>query len=77
MDDNIYTIGEVANLMNISIKDIRHFENNQLISPSYQGDYNYKLYNEADLEKLKYITQFFKAGFTMDEILDEISDDEV
>lgn len=73
--ENIYTIGEVADSLDVSVEDIRHFEDYQLVSPSYKGEYDHYLYNEDDLEDLKFIVTLFKNGFTMEEILEEISQD--
>lgn len=70
--NNIYTIGEVADILNVSIRDIRHYEYEGIISPSSIGKYNIKLYNDTDINKLKQIIAMKLAGFTIDDIKDEI-----
>lgn len=71
--NNIYTIGEVADILNISIRDIRHYEYESIISPSSIGLYNWKLYNDDDINKLRQIIAMNSAGFTIDDIKDEIN----
>ena len=72
LNNNIYTIGEVAEIFNISVEDIRHMEHSNLIKPSSEGEYGYCLFNEEDIGKLRMIMYMISAGFSEEEIKDEI-----
>jgi len=63
-----YRIGEVANLSNVSVRTLRHYDDIGLLTPSVRSDAGYRLYSPADVERLKQILFFKTLGFSLQDI---------
>ena len=72
-NNNIYTIGEVANILNISVEDIRQYEYESIISPSSIVKFNGKLYNDNDINTIRQILSMFSIGFSLEDIKEELN----
>ncbi len=63
-----YTIGEVANYLNISVEAIRFYEKKGVMPRFIRDENNYRLINHKQLLFLKGVIQLKEAGFSLDEI---------
>jgi DNA-binding transcriptional MerR regulator len=64
------TVGEVAELAHVSVRALHHYDEVGLLTPSRRSDAGYRLYDEADLERLHEILLFRELGLPLDRIAD-------
>lgn len=62
------TIGDLAKSAGVGVSTVRHYERQKLVSPSGRSAGNYRLYNNDDLQELRFIVQAKRLGFTLAEI---------
>lgn len=67
-DQGLHNIGEASALTGVSAKMIRHYEAIGLIPPASRTFANYRLYNDADLHRLRFIRRARNLGFPMKQI---------
>lgn len=67
-EQGLHNIGEASALTGVSAKMIRHYEAIGLIPPASRTFANYRLYNEADLHRLRFIRRARNLGFPMKQI---------
>lgn len=67
-DQGLHNIGEASALTGVSAKMIRHYESIGLIPPASRTFANYRLYNGADLHRLRFIRRARNLGFPMKQI---------
>ncbi|MET7751083.1 MerR family transcriptional regulator [Micromonospora sp. NPDC005367] len=63
-------IGEAAERVGLSIRTIRHYEEAGLIVPSARSEGGFRLYDEADLDRLTVVKRMKPLGFTLEEMRD-------
>ncbi len=63
-----YTVGEVARLAGVSVRALHHYDELGLLSPSARSEAGYRIYGEADLEKLQQVLFFRELGFALEEV---------
>ncbi|WP_025620150.1 MerR family transcriptional regulator [Salinispora cortesiana] len=61
-------IGEAAERVGLSIRTIRHYEDAGLIIPSARSEGGFRLYTDADLERLAVVKRMKPLGFSLDEM---------
>jgi DNA-binding transcriptional MerR regulator len=61
-------IGELAERTELSLPTIRHYDETGLLTPSARTAGNFRLYSEADYEKLMVIRRMKPLGFTVEEM---------
>lgn len=61
-------IGEVAARTELSLRSLRHWEEVGLLVPSARTDGGFRLYTEADVEKIMVIRRMKPLGFSLDEM---------
>jgi len=61
-------IGEVASRTELSLRTLRHYDEIGLLRPSGRTDGGFRLYTEADVEKILVIRSMKPLGFTLDEM---------
>ena len=74
--ENLYRIGEISKLYNISSDILRHYEKIGLISPDFIGENGYRYYSKNQIWKLNNIRNLRNLGLGLVEIkefLDERS----
>jgi DNA-binding transcriptional MerR regulator len=69
-----YSVGRVADLSGVTIRTLHHYDEIGLLSPGGRSDAGYRVYEEADLERLQRILFYKELGFTLKEI-STIADD--
>lgn len=61
-------IGELAAELGINAKTIRYYEEIGLLPPARRGENGYRLYDDADRERLRFISKAKAVGLTLEEI---------
>lgn len=59
-------IGEVAARTELSLRSLRHWDDVGLVKPSGRTDGGFRLYTEADVEKILLIRRMKPLGFTLE-----------
>jgi len=68
--DRLMRIGELADRTGLSLPTIRHYDETGLLSPSARTVGKFRLYSEADYEKLMVIRRMKPLGFSVEEMRD-------
>lgn len=66
--DKLVTIGQASSLTGVSVKMIRYYEEVDVLKEVNRTDAGYRLYSQAQLQQLGFISRARKLGFSMDEI---------
>lgn len=61
-------IGDVAERTGLSIRTLRHYDELGLVAPSGYTPGGFRLYSEADVERLLLIRRMKPLGFTLEEM---------
>ncbi|MDP4535759.1 Zn(2+)-responsive transcriptional regulator [Alkalimonas collagenimarina] len=61
-------IGELVKRHGVSVDTIRFYEKQKLLSPSARSEAGYRLYNEADSQRLGFILRAKSVGFSLQQI---------
>jgi DNA-binding transcriptional MerR regulator len=70
-------IGEVAALTELSLRSLRHWDEVGLLRPSGRTEGGFRLYTQADVEKILVIRRMKPLGFTLDEMSAAMRDIEI
>ena len=70
MSEKNLKIGELAKLMGVSQDTLRFYEKHGLLAPSLRSQAGYRLYSQADVERVGFILSAKRVGFTLNEIHD-------
>ncbi len=76
-DDVQMQIGQVAARTELSITTVRHYDEVGLVTPSARSAGGFRLYTEADVERLLVIRRMKPLGFTLAEMKDLLNSLEV
>ncbi|MCU6796719.1 MerR family transcriptional regulator [Paenibacillus sp. WQ 127069] len=63
-----YRVKEVAELVNISVRTLHHYDEIGLLAPGSINQAGYRLYTDRELERLQQILFFREIGFSLQEI---------
>ena len=66
-------IGEVAERTSLSLRTIRHYDEVGLLPASSRTEGGFRVYMEADVERLMVIRRMKPLGFTLEEMKDLLS----
>jgi MerR family copper efflux transcriptional regulator len=64
----VMQIGEVATRTELSLRSLRHWEDVGLLRPSGRTEGGFRLYTEADVEKILVIRRMKPLGFTLEQM---------
>lgn len=67
-------IGEVAARTELSLRSLRHWEEVGLLQPSGRTDGGFRLYTDADVEKILVIRRMKPLGFTLEQMREVMRD---
>ena len=69
-------IGEFSRLMQVTVKTLRHYEQKGLLIPDEVDEWTgYRYYSITQMQKLNSIRHLQQLGFTLDEIKDLLTAD--
>src|SRR3954451_14180636 len=63
-----YTVGEVARWWGVTVRTLHHYEHIDLLSPAGRSSSGYRLYDDADLERLQQILFYRELALSLDHI---------
>lgn len=63
-----YTIGQAARMGGVTVRTLHHYEHIGLLLPSDRSGAGYRLYAEADLDRLTRILYYRHLGFALEDI---------
>ncbi len=69
-----YRVGEVAKLAGVTIRTLHHYEKIGLLAPSQRTAAGYRLYTDADLDRLSRVLYYRELGFPLDDIARLLAD---
>lgn len=67
-EDGMRTVGEVADLLGISVRTLHHWETRGLIAPAERSWSNYRLYSEADIARLQRAMIYRATGMSLEAV---------
>lgn len=73
-EDDLRTVGEVSELLGLSVRTLHHWEERGLVVPSERSWANYRLYSLADVARLQQIMIYRATGMRLDDIAKVIDD---
>ncbi|MEQ8156736.1 MAG: MerR family transcriptional regulator [Clostridiaceae bacterium] len=65
---DLMTAGEVAKLMDITVRTLQYYDREGLLVPSFRSDGGRRLYTKKDVVKLHQILSFKYLGFSLEDI---------
>jgi DNA-binding transcriptional MerR regulator len=72
-----YQIGEVAEMVGLSLRTIRYYEEIELVSPSGRTEGGFRLYTDSDVSRLRLVKALKPVGLsleTMGELVDAVDE---
>lgn len=67
----VYKIGDFANIVNISVRTLRYYDEIGLLKPEIVDRYtSYRYYTDDNVIEAQFITLLKEVGFTLQEIID-------
>ncbi|WP_062070996.1 MerR family transcriptional regulator [Demequina sediminicola] len=66
-------IGAVAERTGLSLRTLRHYDEVGLVTPSGRSDGGFRLYTDADIERILLVRRMKPLGFTLEEMGDLLS----
>ncbi|WP_017555492.1 MerR family transcriptional regulator [Nocardiopsis baichengensis] len=70
MGDALMRIGEVAERTGLSLRTIRHYDDVGVVRPSARSQGGFRLYTEADVQRLLLIKRMKPLDFSLEEVKD-------
>ncbi|MGA9749067.1 MAG: MerR family transcriptional regulator [Nocardioides sp.] len=74
MDAHGRTVGEVAELAHVTVRTLHHYDAIGLLVPSGRNRAGYRLYDDADLDRLFAALSYRELGFGLEEIAAMLDD---
>ena len=68
-----YSVGQVADLAGVTVRTLHHYGQIGLLEPADRSGAGYRLYSDADLERLQHILFYRELGFSLEDILAMLS----
>ncbi|WP_245851808.1 MerR family transcriptional regulator [Mobilicoccus massiliensis] len=69
-----FRIGEVSERLGLSLRSIRYYEEAGLITPSARTSGGFRMYSEADVQRMLGIMQMKPLGFTLERMGEVLAD---
>ena len=62
------TVGQMAELAGVTVRTLHHYDALDLLTPGGRSESGYRLYEDADCERLQEILFYRELGFGLGEI---------
>ncbi|MGV9709609.1 MerR family transcriptional regulator [Gordonia sp. NPDC003424] len=69
-----HTVGEVARMVGISVRALHHYDRIGLVLPSERTAAGYRVYSDADIERLHQVLTYRELGFSLEQIATLLDD---
>ena len=69
-----YSVGKAANLAGVTVKALHHYDEIGLLSPVGRSEAGYRIYGDADLQRLQQILFYRELGLALEEIATILDD---
>lgn len=76
MKDQLQTVGQVAERFGVTVRTLHHYDEIGLLRPSERSHAGYRLYTEADLDRLRTAVVYRRLGFGLEEVAAMLDDGE-
>lgn len=73
-DGRTWKVGEVAAMAHLTVRTLHHWDEIGLLEPSGRTEAGYRLYDEADLERLHQVLLYRELGFPLEGIAAVLDD---
>lgn len=70
----VYTVGQAARLAGVTARTLHHYEHIGLLTPAARSSADYRLYSDADLDRLTRVLYYRELGFPLEDIATLIGD---
>jgi MerR family transcriptional regulator, thiopeptide resistance regulator len=74
VNDDAYTVGDVARLAGVSVRSLHHYDQIGLLTPGGRSPAGYRIYTPPDLRRLQQILFYRALGCTLDRIAEILAD---
>lgn len=64
----MHKIGHAARQAGVTVETVRYYEREGLLNTAHRSEGGYRLYGEADIERLQFIRKAKALGFTLEDI---------
>lgn len=64
----LLTVGQVAERFGVTVRTLHHYDDVGLLVPSERSPSGYRLYAEADLDRLRHVVVYRRLGLPLDEV---------
>lgn len=71
------TVGRIADLTHVTVRTLHHYDEIGLVSPSGRTTAGYRVYAEADVERLHQVLLYRRLGFSLTDIATLVDDPQV
>ncbi|QFG70081.1 MerR family transcriptional regulator [Ornithinimicrobium pratense] len=68
MTEQLWTVGQVAETVGVTVRTLHHYDQIGLVRPSERSRAGYRLYTEADLQRLQHVVVYRRLGFPLEQI---------
>jgi MerR family transcriptional regulator, thiopeptide resistance regulator len=69
-----YSIGQVAALAGVSVRTLHHYDDVGLLTPTGRTPAGYRLYDDADLGRLRDVLSYRELGFSLEQVRSILDD---
>lgn len=70
MEAGVHQIGEVAKAVGLSLRTIRHYDEEGVVVPSGRSAGGFRLYTDQDIDRLRQVKRMRPLDLSLDEIRD-------
>ncbi|GAC67663.1 MerR family transcriptional regulator [Gordonia soli] len=68
------TVGDIARMVGVSVRTLHHYDQIGLVIPSQRSNSGYRLYSDADMERLHQVLTYRELGFVLEQIATLLDD---
>lgn len=62
------SVGEVAHRFGVTVRTLHHYDDIGLLQPSGRSSAGYRLYTEADLDRMQQVVVYRRLGFSLEDV---------